>query len=269
MAQLSSTVRRLVPVLASYGSLLKGRQLTILSRTQLIYVNQHISFQPQTLHAVVTFRNYGSKKSKKDKGKKVEMLKDEEIDGIIDKDKLEEDIKFYVHKLKEKFMRELSLQITPINLDHIMIDTKEGKFHLNDIAIVSLKDPKLILIDVSSYPKYVKNVRDSLIKSAFNLDAQISGTTLHLPIPTVTLERRQNLIKVATSMAEKCKADIRNVQSKYRKKVQSAKAQYSKDFLFKIDNMINGIIKEYTEIVDQMRDHKHQELQEESVDIFS
>ncbi len=96
-------------------------------------------------------------------------------------------------------------------LDTIKIDVYGQQMPIDQLATVSIPEPRLISIQV--WDKANVNLIDSAIqKSELGINPQIDGQIIRLRIPDLTEERRKDLIKVLKTMSEKGKISIRNIR---------------------------------------------------------
>jgi ribosome recycling factor len=69
-----------------------------------------------------------------------------------------------------------SIETLPVSL--------EGKeYELQELAQIVRKNPKTIVINMSSFPQAIPAALQSISKSGMNLNPQQDGTTLFIPVP--------------------------------------------------------------------------------------
>ena len=96
-------------------------------------------------------------------------------------------------------------------LDHILIDYYGSMVPINQVAGVNLGDAKTI--NVQPYEKnMVAKVEKAIRDSDLGLNPATSGDLIRVPMPTLTEERRKDLIKVVRTEAESAKVAIRNIR---------------------------------------------------------
>ena len=96
-------------------------------------------------------------------------------------------------------------------LDTIRVDYYGTPTPLNQVGNLSVPDPTLILLqpwDPSLLPAIEKAIRTSDL----DLNPQNDGKIIRIPIPSLTEERRKNLVKVAHKQAEEGRVAVRNVR---------------------------------------------------------
>lgn len=96
-------------------------------------------------------------------------------------------------------------------LDPVMVNVYGQKLPLNQVGSVSVPEPRMITVQVwdkAAVPAVDKAIREANL----GLNPIIDGTLLRLPVPALTQERRQELVKLAHKYAEQSRVAIRNVR---------------------------------------------------------
>ncbi len=118
-------------------------------------------------------------------------------------------------KTIELFSKELSsLRTGRANasmLDLIKIDVYGQKMPINQLATITVPEPRTINIQVWDINN-VALIDSTIKKSELGLNPQIDGQLMRLPIPDLNEERRVELKKIIKSTGEKCKISIRNIR---------------------------------------------------------
>ncbi len=93
-------------------------------------------------------------------------------------------------------------------LDGIRIDYYGTATPLSQMATVNVPEPRLI--SVKPWDKgQVKAVEKALRESDLNLNPQVDGDLIRIPIPALTEERRKEMAKLIRKNGEECKVAIR------------------------------------------------------------
>jgi ribosome recycling factor len=96
-------------------------------------------------------------------------------------------------------------------LDMVRVDYYGTPTPLNQVGNLAVPDPTLITLqpwDPGLLPAIEKAIRGS----GLDLNPQNDGKIIRIPVPSLTEERRKNLVKVAHKHAEDCRVAIRNVR---------------------------------------------------------
>lgn len=96
-------------------------------------------------------------------------------------------------------------------LDPIMVDAYGAKVPLNQVANVSVPEPRMISVSVWDKTQ-VAAVEKAIRESDLGLNPVVDGQNLRLPLPELNKERRQELVKVAHKYAEAARVAVRNVR---------------------------------------------------------
>ncbi len=96
-------------------------------------------------------------------------------------------------------------------LDLIKVDVYGQKMPINQLATISVPEPRTINVQVWDLNN-VPLIDSAIKKSELGLNPQIDGQLMRLPIPDLNEERRTELKKIIKSTGEKCKVSIRNIR---------------------------------------------------------
>uniref|UniRef100_A0A3Q3XRC1 Ribosome-recycling factor, mitochondrial n=1 Tax=Mola mola TaxID=94237 RepID=A0A3Q3XRC1_MOLML len=207
-------------------------------------------------------RLYATKKAKaKAKGQSSKVnINSTLVEGIIDLDEVKGDMTAVLNALKDDFTRNLSIRTSPGALDHIVVTTQDGKFPLNQLGQISMKSPQLIMVNMSSFPEATAAATRALRESSMNLNPEVDGTMIRVPVPKVTREHRENLAKVAKQLSNKAKDSLRRVRSSAVTQVKKAKEGNSEDTIRFVEKQIQQLSDNIAADIDKQLAAKTKEL---------
>ncbi len=96
-------------------------------------------------------------------------------------------------------------------VDHIIVDYYGVETPINQMASVSVPEPRTILIqpwDMSA----IAEVEKAIMKSELGINPSNDGKVIRLGIPTLTEDRRKELVKYVTKIAEEFRVSIRQIR---------------------------------------------------------
>ena len=96
-------------------------------------------------------------------------------------------------------------------LEPLMVDVYGQKMPMNQVGSISVPEPRMLQISVWDKAA-VGAVERSIRDSNLGLNPVVDGNILRLPIPPLTAERRQELVKIAGRYAETARVAVRNVR---------------------------------------------------------
>ncbi|XP_016894450.1 ribosome-recycling factor, mitochondrial isoform X1 [Cynoglossus semilaevis] len=213
------------------------------------------------LPAAVT-RLYATKKAKakaKSQSGKVN-INSALVQDIINLEEVKADMIAVVNSLKDDFTRSLNIRTSPGALDHIVVTTPDGKFPLNQLGQVSMKSPQLIMVNMSGFPEATAAATRALRESSMNLNPEVDGTIIKVPVPKVTREHRENLSKVAKQLSNKAKDSVRRVRSNAVSQVKKAKEGNSEDTIHLVEKQIQLMMDNISSDIDKLCAAKTKEL---------
>lgn len=117
------------------------------------------------------------------------------------------------------------------------IKTPEGVLKLGELVQVESKSATSYVLDLIACPEHKKAIHDALLKSYLNLNPQIEQNTIHLSIPKVTREHRENVAKSAKLKCSQALEKIRKAETKAMKKAQNVK-HVSDDLIFNVNQYV-------------------------------
>lgn len=185
----------------------------------------------------------------------------------MDKTQVMTDIKSRMEKTLASFREELSRVRTGRAslslLDTVQVDYYGTPSPLNHVANLAVPESRLIVIHPFD-PKMLGEIEKAIIKSDLGLNPQNDGRIIRLPIPSLTEERRKELVKHVKKMAEENRVAIRNVRRdgiEDMKKLEKEKV-VNEDERHRSQKEIQEVTDEYIKKVDEVLDLKEKEIME-------
>ena len=165
--------------------------------------------------------------------------------------------------LKKEYGTLRAGRAAPSLLDKVMVDYYGTATPVNQIANVTVPEPRMIMIkpyDRSS----LKDIERAIQKSDLGLTPNNDGTTIRLTIPQPTQERRKELVKVVSKKAEESKVAMRNIRrdaNEAIKKLEKGK-QITEDDRKDAQDEMQKLLDKYIKLVDGAKATKEKEVME-------
>ncbi len=106
-------------------------------------------------------------------------------------------------------------------LDGVKVASYGSKVPLNQVANVSVPDPRTIAIRPWD-KKQIRDIEKAIMDSDVGITPENNGEIIRLNIPIPTEERRRDLTKQCNKIAEKAKVEVRNVRGDIKEKLKKA-----------------------------------------------
>lgn len=130
-------------------------------------------------------------------------------------DEIKQDAEKRMQGAMEALSRDLSGirtgRASPALVDRLTVDYYGTPTPMYQIAGVSAPEPRLLVIQPWDKGA-VQSIEKAIVQSDLGLNPNVDGTLIRLPIPQLTEERRQELVKVVRSKVEESKVAVRNVR---------------------------------------------------------
>ena len=146
-------------------------------------------------------------------------------------------------------------------LDLIKVDVYGQKMPINQLATISVPEPRTINVQVWDLNNVIL-IDSAIKKSELGLNPQVDGQLMRLPIPDLNEERRSELKKIIKSTGEKCKVSIRNIRREANdelKKLLKTK-EISEDDEKKAEKNVQNITDTNIKLIDEKVISKEKEI---------
>lgn len=133
----------------------------------------------------------------------------------------EERMEMAVMFLEEQLNRIRAGRANVAILDGIKVMSYGSMVPLNQVANVSTPDARTIAIKPWDR-KAIRDIEKAIMDSDVGITPENNGEVIRLGIPVPTEERRKELVKQCSKIAEKAKVEVRNVRSEVKDKLKKA-----------------------------------------------
>ncbi len=100
-------------------------------------------------------------------------------------------------------------------LEPVKVDYYGTKTPLNQVATLSVPEPRLIVIQPWD-PKQISIIEKAILEANLGMTPSNDGRVIRLPVPQLTEERRKELCKKAREVGEKGKVAVRHIRHEGR-----------------------------------------------------
>ena len=139
-------------------------------------------------------------------------------------------------------------------LDGVRVESYGSKVPLNQVANVSVPDPRTIAIRPWD-KKQIRDIEKAIMDSDVGITPENNGEVIRLNIPIPTEERRRELVKQCNKIAEKAKVEVRNVRADIKDKLKKAikdglSEDNEKDAELELQKIHDKFIKKLDELIE-------------------
>lgn len=150
----------------------------------------------------------------------------------------------------------------PGMLDGITVEAYGSRMPLNQVATVVVPEPQLLQInpfDPTNLQAIVKTIRDD---QSLGFNPSDDGRVIRVPIPALTTERRQQIVKQLGEKVEECRIALRNVRHDALKDAKSKKdaKELSEDDVKRVEKALDDAMQKSQAKLDTLTKAKEQEI---------
>lgn len=146
-------------------------------------------------------------------------------------------------------------------LDHLQIDYYGAMLPLNQVATVTASDARTLT--VQPFEAKMAGIIEKAIRDAeMGLNPATNGSTVRVPMPALTEERRKELAKVVKTEGEEAKVAIRNIRRDANNELKTRLKDklISEDEEKRAQDEIQKLTDKFSAEVDKMTSAKEKEL---------
>jgi ribosome recycling factor len=150
---------------------------------------------------------------------------------------------------------------TPDLLNPIKVEAYNDFMPLNQLATVNNQDPTMLTVQVWD-KTLVSTVEKAIMNANMGFNPACDGDVIKIPMPKLSAERREELVKICSGYLENVKIAMRNIR---RDGIESVKKQQkdseiSEDDAHRNTDEIQKIIDDFTKQAEELFDKKKTDI---------
>jgi ribosome recycling factor len=182
----------------------------------------------------------------------------EELNMVFDLAK--ESMQSSLNHLSNELLKIRAGKASPNMLDGIFVDYYGANTPLNQVANVNTPDGRTITVQPWE-KSMLEPIEKSIINSNLGLNPQNNGDIIIINIPTLTEERRKDLLKQAKAEGENAKVGIRNARKEANDEVKKLqKDGLPEDMAKDAEDEVQSITNTFSNKVDQLIEKKEKDI---------
>lgn len=168
-----------------------------------------------------------------------------------------------IEALKSQLSKVRTGRAQPAILDGVMVDYYGSPTPLRQVAQVNVEDARTLVVTVFDRNS-AQAVEKAILNSGLGLNPASAGTSIRVPLPPLTEERRKELVKLVRSEGEQSKVQVRNIRRDANTEVKALLKDktISEDEDRKAQDEIQKLTDSYIKVIDGLLNAKEQELLE-------
>ena len=151
----------------------------------------------------------------------------------------------------------------PALVEELEVEAYGSPMPLIQLAQISAPDPRMIV--VQPYDRnLIKPIEKAFQASDLGLTPSNDGTVIRLPIPTLTEERRHDLVRLLHKKVEEGRVEIRTMRRHSHDEIRRKEkdAGVSADEFKRLEKQLQDLTDRYVLIVDEIGESKEKEIRQ-------
>ncbi len=167
---------------------------------------------------------------------------------------LQQELHKAVNHLQSELSKLQAWRANPSIVESVYVMAYGSSQPLRNVAAVSTLDAQTISIQPWD-KSVIKDIEKGITDASLGLNPTNNGESILIRIPPLTEERRKDLVKLASRLAEDGKVGIRTVRQDHKKKIDTAKANKeisedeAKSYESDLQKYVDASIKEVEAII--------------------
>jgi len=146
-------------------------------------------------------------------------------------------------------------------VEPIHVEAYGSSVPLNSVGAISVPEPRMIVVSVWDKGLVIA-VEKAIRNAGIGLNPITDGTTLRIPVPPLTEERRRDLAKLAGKYAEQQRIAVRNVRREAMEELKKLEkdGEISQDDQKRFETEVQGFTDQSVKKIDETLKTKEQEI---------
>ena len=175
-------------------------------------------------------------------------------------DDVRENMERSIVHLEKEFQSIRAGKASPDMLSGVMVDFYGVMTPINQTSNVTSPDPRQIIVQPWDKSQ-ISNIEKAILAANLGFNPKNEGEVLRIIVPSVTEERRRELVKQAKVQAEDAKIAIRNARRSGNDEAKALEKEgIPEDDVKKLQDDIQKLTDEFTEKVDNLFEKKDKDI---------
>ncbi len=170
----------------------------------------------------------------------------------------EEKMEKTISVAKQEFGSVRSGKASPDLVNNLIVDAYGTNMKLKELAAITTPDSRMIMIQPWDGAT-LDPIRKALEESRLGINPVVDGRLIRLPIPALSEERRQDLVKQVKKLAEESRVGVRNSRRHALDEIKKSK-EITEDEAERGEKEIQKLTDHYSAEIDKLMATKEAEL---------
>lgn len=149
----------------------------------------------------------------------------------------------------------------PAIIEDVIVEAYGTKQPIKSVASITVEDAKTLVVEPWD-KSVIQDIETGIRHSDLGINPVNDGKKIRLPLPELTQDRRQELIKVLHKKLEEARIAIRKIREDYRGQIDKAEKgkDISEDEKYSLQDDLEKVVKSFNEQVKTIGEDKEKEI---------
>lgn len=135
---------------------------------------------------------------------------------------------------------------------NVRVEAYGSSMPMKQLALIATPEPRLLTVQPHD-PSIVQDVERALKESNLGITPAVDGRLIRLPIPELTEERRQDLVKVVRDIAEQGRVRVRSARKEGMDTLKKAHkdGDLTEDFFHDLEKEVQELTDKHVKAIDE------------------
>jgi ribosome recycling factor len=164
--------------------------------------------------------------------------------------------------LAKQFSEVRGGRANPQMVEHITVSYYGAPTPLKQLAAITAPEPRMLMVQPWD-PSLMPEIEKAILQSGLGITPLPDKQVVRLPVPPLTTERRNELMKLLHKMAEDGRVGVRNARRDLMESLKKLKSdqKWTEDDVHEAQNDVQKLTDKYVGDIDSQLKSKEQELQ--------
>lgn len=152
-------------------------------------------------------------------------------------------------------------QVSPAAVEGVLVEAYGTKTPLEQLASITNQGAQLLLIQPWDH-SITKEIERALRTGGRDFNPVVDGQTIRLPFPSLTEEKRSDLVKLVSQKAEEAKVQVKLMREALMQEVKTKKAAktISEDQAFADQKDIQKQVDHFNKVITELAESKSSDI---------
>lgn len=164
-------------------------------------------------------------------------------------------------KLKDQLSKIHTGRANPSMIEDLKVDYYGTETPINQIANVTAPDGSLLAVQPYDTSQ-IDSIEKAIMEADLGLNPTDDGSVIRIPVPKLSVERREEYVDMIEEKGQETKITIRNIRRETNKEIESKEeeGELTEDDTYMLKDEVDEVTSSFVEKVDELVENKSEQI---------